>query len=119
MKKIIAVLIVFCITASLFALEEVRGVQTKKIEARNDDGSYGGENFEFKNDNNFPVSVEAELYYGSWRSLDCRDNGLKDVKSFNLAASETYVWKTRISPSSRCNCYVKYKAWKLDDKKTR
>ena len=108
MKKIIAVLIVFCITASLFALEEVRGVQTRKIK----DGEHY--DFEFTNENDFPVSVEVELYYGNNSYEGCRGIGVRNTKSFNLAARESYVWETKIHPNFACNGYVKYKAWKSD-----
>jgi len=109
MKKLTALFIVLYITASLFALEEVRGVQTRKTK----DSNYY--DFEFVNENDFSVSVEAELYHTCGKPA--RVVVLRDTKNFNLKIGETYRWKTDVYYS--CSPYVKYKAYKLnaDDSK--
>ena len=154
MKKIIAVLIVFCITASLFALEEVRGVQTKitkypagdtpKSETKYEgyeynygNPYYGGEKpfelagFELKNENNYPVWVELELYrkpYSAGNGKSIVPESVVATKNITLQAGESYLWKTNILVSicntSRCeqssdrsctnNYFIKYKAYKAD-----
>lgn len=136
MKKIIVALIVLCITASLFALEEVRGVQTRVSKYSADGiehslvrGECGvGDNmiylagFELTNENNYPVWVEVELYNGQ---------SVIDTKNITLEAGESYLWKTHIVATcmdcewgKKCRDYyekneiqkyfIKYKAYKAD-----
>lgn len=138
MKKIIAVLTVLMCFASANAfaqLKEVRGVQTRVIKyEKNDiekeiysDGKWGKtiHGFEFKNENNYPVWVEAELCTNGY---DYRDDGkieagTYDTKSFTLNPGETYVWKIgdkMIKHNGYANYdrydnyYVKYKAYKAE-----
>lgn len=98
MKKIMAVLTVlmcFASTNAFAQLKEVRGVQTRVVEYRNNEGKYR-HGFEFKNENNYTVWVEAELctngfqYYSAIYTVNA---GTCGTKSFTLKAGETYVWK--------------------------
>lgn len=99
MKKIMAVLTVlmcFASTNAFAQLKEVRGVQTRVVEYRNNDGE-DRHGFEFKNENSYPVWVEAELCTQGFTSCYHEDKhvkgGTRDTKSFTLNAGETYIWK--------------------------
>ena len=109
MKRIIVLFIVFCIAGSLFALEEVRGIQTRKI---SNSGDYSTcYEFEFTNENSFPVSVEAEVYF---IDDNLKPFELRNTKNFNLAAKETYSWNVGICKHFTKDRapYVKYRAYK-------
>ena len=160
MKKLTVLFIILCITASVFALEEVRGIQTRSVLyeyeekeglfdkrtilcGRSENWSntsyniYEFKGFELKNDNNFAVSIEIQLF----ETQDFRykqDNipfavvipeHILDTKNINLEAGESYVWKTRIlatyyndyarkrdlRTSEAINEYfIKYKAYKIE-----
>ena len=162
MKKIIVAFIVFCITVNLFALEEVRGVQTRSVlyEYEEKDGLfdkktiihgideewsstsyniYEFKGFELKNDNDFTVSIEIQLFENQYVISVLGGNipmavvvpeHIIDTKNINLEPGEIYVWKTRIlasyyyggdkddlRTSSAINQYfIKYKAYKIDNK---
>ena len=103
MKKIMTILtILMCFAStSVFAqLKEVRGVQTRVVtyqsnEKKGDYIAYTRHGFEFKNENNYAVWVEAELCTQGF-SLGWGDkvnSGTRDTKSFTLKAGETYIWK--------------------------
>ena len=105
MKKLTSLFIVLCITATLFALEEVRWVQTRvaKYPATEDaldrgyccdfyndkyhskPSSFAG--FELTNENGYPVWVEMELY---------RKQSVVETKNITLKAGESYLWKVNI-----------------------
>ncbi|MBP9994536.1 MAG: hypothetical protein KBT67_06275 [bacterium] len=142
MKKIMTILtILMCVASTnVFAqLKEVRGVQTRVVTYQSDekiDGSpkidYYRHGFEFKNENNYAVWVEAELstngydnglskYSDSYKSINA---GIYDTKSFTLQAGETYVWKCGDRMIKKINgyyardyydlYYVTYKAYKQE-----
>ena len=132
MKKIMAVLTVLMCFASANAfaqLKEVRGVQTRVVEYRTNDGQ-DRHGFEFKNENNYAVWVESELWIssyilneGHWNESKVEE-GIQDTKSFTLNARETYVWKcgdkTHSAPGyynredAYKKFYIKYKAYKAE-----
>lgn len=129
MKKIMIVLTVLMCLAStnVFAqLKEVRGVQTRVVEYQGNESigsiGYKRHGFEFKNENNYSVWVEAELntqgfvynYYG-----DSVKKGTRDTKNFTLNAGETYVWKCgdRMiwgGDDYYDRYFIKYKAYKAE-----
>ena len=130
MKKLTALFIVLCITASLFALEEVRGIETRiaKYPAGDTPGEetryegYGGNpyytynlsgvpdktekpfelaGFELKNENNYPVWVEVELYRKSYSETSkIVPESVVATKNISLQAGESYLWKTNILVST-------------------
>lgn len=138
MKKLTTLFTVLCITASLFALEEVRGVQTRvaKYPATEDalqrgnccgdflylrtPSSFAG--FELTNENGYPVWVEMELYVVP--------ESVVETKNITLKAGESYLWKVNIvaeckynnahptGEKTTCstthiqNYFIKYKAYK-------
>lgn len=126
MKKIMAVLTVlmcFASTSVFAQLKEVRGVQTRAVTYQGDD-CYSCHGFEFKNENNYAVWVEAELctngfQLGSIYSDRYVNKGTVDTKSFTLNAGESYVWKCKDSMwyeggSYHERFFVKYKAYKAE-----
>lgn len=111
-------------------LKEVRGVQTRVVRYYDTDRARELHGFEFKNENNYSVWVEAELctngyYYGGMDRPKAA--GTYDTKSFTLQAGESYVWKVGDRMYWECGyvggqyCdyyeeyYVKYKAYKADE----
>lgn len=129
MKKLMAVLTVLMCFAStnVFAqLKEVRGVQTRVVEYQSDKKhswvGYTRHGFEFKNENSYPVWVEAELCTQGFSYQFEKDpvkEGTTDTKSFTLDAGETYVWKCGDKMIWWSNDYydryfVKYKAYKAE-----
>ena len=112
MKKIIATFIVFCITTSLFALEEVRGVQTRVAKYPATEGAlflgdcndiYGYDipssfaGFELSNENEYSVWVEMELYKKQYKeSGKVVPESVVNTKSITLKAKESYLWKVNI-----------------------
>ena len=84
--------------------------------------------FEFKNENNYAVWVEAELWiypysYGGYYKNETKvEESVRATKDFTLYAGETYVWKCDGQMSApdveyynRHNkFYVKYKAYKAE-----
>lgn len=128
---VLTVLMCFASTNAFAQLKEVRGVQTRVVEYQSDQYyqrlGYERHGFEFKNENSYPVWVEAELCtngfsytYGGVQ----RDAGTYDTKSFTLNAGESYIWKVG-DKLLRCevgynyydyydNYYVKYKAYKAE-----
>lgn len=108
MKKIILLLCLLPLYLAAQNLQEVRGLETKKVE-RNvtggnnliDSGDFG---IVFTNQNDFGVSIDATLFY---QGTEC------DSKSFELAPKENYTWWYRIhgALASR-SYYVKFKAYK-------
>ena len=139
MKKIMAVLTVllcFASTSAFAQLKEVRGVQTRVVTYQGDkligyEGRDGKtiHGFEFKNENNYSVWVEAELCTNGYGNISA---GTYDAKSYTLKAGETYVWKcgdkmlketgrfyvnwilTSYYTDCYENYYVKYKAYKAE-----
>lgn len=99
MKTILSILLILSSFSALAQLQEVRGVETKRV----DDG------FSFYNRNSFPVSVETIKYGG---------NDEIDSKDFDLDAGETYVWRTSTEylvlrgTYDRDLCHVKYRAYR-------
>ena len=129
MMVVLTVLMCFTSTSAIAQLKEVRGVQTRMIEyyeynslSHQTDTKKG---FEFNNENNYAIWVEAELwntdyYVGINGTQQIKKAGIRDTKSFTLSAGETYIWKCydkmegeghRIEPSLY---YVKYKAYKAE-----
>lgn len=127
---ILTILMCFASTSAFAQLKEVRGVQTRVVEYQGQkklEGlGYQRHGFEFKNENNYAVWVEAELYStGFVYNYGREAEGTKDTKSFTLKAGETYVWKCgdkmefedgayyHHSDYSE-NYYVKYKAYRAE-----
>ena len=106
-------------------LKEVRGVQTRVV-VYNDNGKER-HGFEFKNENSYPVWVEAELVthgfqYGRDEYVK---GGTMDTKSFTLKAGEAYTWKCGYrmfthegngywERDNYDKFFVKYKAYKAE-----
>ena len=95
-------MVISMFTTNSFAqqLEEVRGVQTRvvKYEASNGENAEYKKDylsgFEFKNENNYTVWVEAELEtLGFNASKREWKGGTYDKKSFTLKPGEIYIWK--------------------------
>lgn len=133
---VLTILMCFVSTDMLAQLKEVRGVQTRVVKyEKNDnkkilsDGAWGTtiHGFEFKNENNYAVWVDAELctngfgykWNGNRYELHV-DAGTYDTKSFTLNAGETYVWKCgdkmiyEGDKDFNSEYYVKYKAYKAE-----
>ena len=127
MKKtiaIVSVLLISLFSLNCFAqLKEVRGVQTRlvKYDSSSQPNKYG---FEFTNENNYTVWVEAELHtHGfTYSGIDVQ-RGVRDTKSFTLKPGETYTWKCgdKMQFSSYGSYsdyhekfYVKYNAYKAE-----
>ena len=96
----IVITVLMCLTSinGFAQLKEVRGVQTRVV-VYNDNGRelHG---FEFKNENSYPVWVEAELVTQGFAITENHgwtqayvNEGTRDTKSFTLKAGETYTWK--------------------------
>ncbi len=138
---VLTVLMVFTVTNVFAQLKEVRGVQTRVVTYQGDKQiGYKGRDgetihgFEFKNENNYSVWVEAELCTNGYSYKDgSRSAGTYNTKSFTLNAGETYVWKTgdkmiheedgyysgsyqwiRTYKDYYDQYYVKYKAYKAE-----
>lgn len=124
---VLTVLMCFTATSAFAQLKEVRGVQTRVVEYQSNESwnrvGYNRHGFEFKNENNYPVWVEAELctngYYFDGEIMA----GTYDTKSFTLQAGESYVWKvgdkmikqyTSMYYDNSDQYYVKYKAYKAE-----
>ncbi len=125
---VLTVLMCFASTSAFAQLKEVRGVQTRVVEYKSDDyiayhdaynnsngPGYNRHGFEFKNENNYSVWVETELYDSNGKIVD--------TKSFTLNAKESYVWKvgdklihyTWLAYEDKYDqYYVKYKAYKAE-----
>jgi hypothetical protein len=92
---------------------EVKGVETRKKDIGRENENLVG--FEFKNLNNYEITIEAEL-----RRPACSPGGEEYVvmttKTFVLKLGETYVWEcygTFYCASYWSNAtYVKFKAFK-------
>lgn len=127
---VLTVLLCFASTNVFAQLKEVRGVQTKRVRYQTEQrycDSYGDREwsnnlhgFEFYNENNYAVWVEAELctHRFSHGGYDWME-GTRDTKNFTLKAGETYVWKCgdkMLYDSSDLsgNFFVKYKAYKAE-----
>ena len=126
MKKIMALLTVLMCFASVNAfaqLKEVRGVQTRVVRYYDTDRARELHGFEFKNENNYSVWVEAELVTSGFTvNYSKIDKGIVDTKSFTLKPGESYVWKCGAKmlhgtyDSDRHEYYfVQYKAYKADE----
>lgn len=133
MKKIMAVLTVlmcFASTSTFAQLKEVRGVQTRVIEYQASENIFGRDygfyrhGFEFKNENNYSVWIEAELCTTGFNHCGYEiESGTRDTKSFTLNPGEIYVWKCGDKMIWK-DCYnhidyynyyfVKYKAYKAE-----
>lgn len=127
MKKTMAILSILlcCMSINSYAqLKEVRGVQTRVVTYYDTDKKRELHGFEFKNENNYSVWVEAELvtqgftvgYYGYDNHIN---KGTRDTKSFTLKPEESYVWKCGAkmywSGSDFYDRYfVQYKAYKAE-----
>ncbi len=104
-------------------LKEVRGVQTRMVEYQSDDyRNRTRHGFEFKNENNFSVWVEVELWMcpvtinvGSRDEKEMRES-IIDTKNFTLNVEDTYIWKCsdKMDQYEKENFYVKYKAYKAE-----
>jgi hypothetical protein len=96
MKRIflIGVLLSGAIFASAQCIE-VKGVESRLVqyEVNANGGEYGYYGFEYKNLNDYTVTIEAELWLEGNNS---RNKELDDTKSFVLKAGERYVWKNKI-----------------------
>jgi len=126
MKKLIAVVFVFLISLFSFycfaQLKEVRGVQTRAIQYDSEEGKIK-HGYEFKNENNYAVWVEAELWtYGDDNIIK---KEIRSTKNFNLSPGETYRWKCgdsmhlyqtsdRSGDENYKNFYVRYIAYKAE-----
>jgi len=136
MGKIRAVLTVLMCYASINAfaqLKEVRGVQTKMVEYQSNEYKqrigYDRHGFEFKNENNYTVWVEAELYTSGFVVPAMNNDrkypeGVYDAKSFTLKAHEQYIWKVGDKMikwgmgdiwDKSSYYYVRYKAYKAEE----
>ena len=117
MRKLITLLTVICITAGLFALEEVRGIQTRRV--KNENGKVNG--FEVTNENNYAVWLELELWLPA---MQCDGttvpSSMIDSKNITLGPKESYTW-TGVLRFAKCgsiivvneeNNFIKYKAYK-------
>ena len=120
---VLTVLMCFASANAFAQLKEVRGVQTRVVEYQsNEKNDYvgGRHGFEFKNENDYSVWVEAELIT---QGFSCRygqvNAGTRDTKSFTLNAGETYVWKCGdrmiwYDDDYYDRFFVKYKAYKAE-----
>lgn len=128
MMAVLTVLMCFASANAFAQLTEVRGVQTRVVEYKSDNydnydlhGKRHG--FEFKNENTYPVWVEAELCTNGYWKGEIRA-GTYDTKSFTLQAGESYVWKVGdkmikfLTGSAYYDksdqYYVKYRAYKTE-----
>lgn len=130
---ILTVLMCFASTNAFAQLKEVRGVQTKRVkyDAEKEYFDTFGDRkwskflhgFEFKNENNYAVWIEAELCTSGF--IDGHDEvktGTYDTKDFTLMQGESYVWKCGkrmvggyYDNQDRSGGYfVKYKAYKAE-----
>lgn len=120
-KMMIVITVLMCLTSinGFAQLKEVRGVQTRVVEYKNDEGNER-HGFEFKNENSYPVWVEAELVtqgfvYDGYSEVI---GGTRDTKNFTLKAGETYIWKCGERMYWKRDYYdryfVKYKAYKAE-----
>lgn len=122
---VLTVLMCFASTSVFAQLKEVRGVQTRVVEYQSNENinnvGYNRHGYEFKNENNYAVWVEAELYTQGFSlgDYDEVNAGTRDTKNFTLKAGETYVWKC----GDRMiwwgfdyyeRYFVKYKAYKAE-----
>lgn len=126
MKKTIAILnvILCCMSINSYAqLKEVRGVQTRVVTYYDTDEKKELHGFEFKNENNYSVWMEAELVTQGF-SLGFSDGsyvkeGTRDTKNFTLKPGETYVWKCGArmvwyGEDYYDRYFVQYKAYKAE-----
>ena len=126
---ILTILMCFASTNAFAQLKEVRGVQTRCVVYQSDEKidssvGYSRHGYEFKNENSYPVWVEAELCTQGFTARDGLEKhnvkgGTRDTKSFTLNAGETYVWKCgdrmlwyKYDYYNRY--YVTYKAYKAE-----
>lgn len=122
---VLTVLMCFASTSVFAQLKEVRGVQTRVVKYQNNNGSER-HGFEFKNENNYTVWVEAELCTNGFEVCfgnEVINRGTYDTKSFTLNAGESYIWKVGDKFFYKCcgdwgdfydRYYVKYKAYKAE-----
>lgn len=121
---VLTVFMCFASTSVFAQLKEVRGVQTRVVEYQSNEKinylGYNRHGYEFKNENNYAVWVEADLYTQGFTSgFNEVVAGTIDTKNFTLKAGETYVWKCgdrmiwdEIDYYDRY--FVKYKAYKAE-----
>lgn len=122
MKKTMAILSILlcCMSINSYAqLKEVRGVQTRVVTYYDTDKKRELHGFEFKNENNYSVWVEAELVtQGFTYDYSEVTGGTRDTKNFTLKAGETYIWKCGERMYWNRDYYdryfVKYKAYKAE-----
>ena len=123
MKKILLLSIILFANAfyANAQLKEVRGVLTKCVEYDSEkDGKIHG--FQFTNENNYPVWVEAELStQGFVDTYDDRQvvGGVRDTKSFTLQPKESYLWQCGKKMvwngyDYYDRYYVQYKAYRVE-----
>lgn len=121
---VLSVLMCFASTNVFAQLKEVRGVQTRMVEYRNNEGK-DRHGFEFKNENSYPVWVEAELCTNGFEygvPTYVIKKGTYDTKSFTLNAGESYIWKvgdklihySYYEYDLHDEYYVRYKAYKAE-----
>lgn len=121
---VLTVFMCFASTSVFAQLKEVRGVQTRVVEYQSnekiDNLGYNRHGYEFKNENNYAVWVEADLctqgFGTGYRNVVA---GTRDTKNFTLKAGETYVWKCgdRMiwdEADYYDRYFVKYKAYKAE-----
>lgn len=126
---VLTVLMCFASTSAIAQLKEVRGVQTRKVTYSEYVGysTISRDGFEFKNENDYAVWVEAELWNAEyvwsideWDRVTTLKEGVRDTKSFTLQAGETYVWKCHDKMqdkdyhNNKPNYYIVYKAYKAE-----
>ena len=107
MKRIFVILGVclIAVIAMYAQLIEVKGVETSQVAVNTNNIRF---DFEFRNTNNFKVSVEAEMWTYDQRVK--RGEYRVNAVDFVLGAGETYIWKVGVIKDR----FVKYKAYKVD-----
>ena len=100
MKKLfLLVSAVFAIIVCYAQLKEVRGIQTSAVKYYDEDYKMNVGGFEFVNENDYSVWVDAELctqgftYNDDTYTYTYVIRGTRATKSFSLKPKETYVWK--------------------------
>ena len=108
--------LLICITSlDVFAQQEVRGIETRRVTLEN---GYG---WEFYNRNKVAVSIDIEIwwwYYNNAGYTYDPNSRIVETKSIILAPEEkyTYLYKNMTDYNQSDNkkyYYVKYKAYKL------
>lgn len=125
MKKLfLLVSAVFAIIVCYAQLKEVRGIQTRTVKYYDENYKMDLGGFEFVNENDYSVWVDAELCTHGFSYSDKNIvRGTRATKSFSLKPKETYVWKCGDKMAFQWsnsyynyskNFYVQYKAYKAE-----